>query len=546
MKPKILLTAVLFLSIMFTGMQAQSAGQEISTSKSIALISSAQMAGVANNWQQEFNEANTGIEILFSQTEANAVLSAVNGENSMALVNESELSDQDAGLWKMVVGRSIVIPVVANNNPGIGEYMQQGVTESALQKMLASEDRLVKCFYVADETTSTMLSKFAGKAITETAAIAVPDIQALIQKLKQNPQSTGFATLNSFVDEQTGVWMSGISPLPIDYNANGKLEKIEDIFATPSQLSRGAWIGKYPKALVQCAYVVAGSSELSSLQQEFVRWAITKGQSGIESAGLSTLVQSELAGKLSKLEPVVVAPELPAKGFPVSPYLIVLAGIIVLAVVVFEVVLQRSKKRRAMNLAGAATSRAFNAGTVKVPGGLFFDRSHTWAFREKDGSVRVGLDDFLQKLTGPLTRVLLKDEGETVVKGEPMFTLVQDGKQIVVAAPVSGIIKSLNTELITDAAMINSSPYDEGWIYMVEPSNWSRESVFLRAADTYSEWLNKEFVRLKDFLAKATANASLESHVVLQDGGDVLEHALKSMSPEIWEDFQTNFLDMSN
>ena len=96
----------------------------------------------------------------------------------------------------------------------------------------------------------------------------------------------------------------------------------------------------------------------------------------------------------------------------------------------------------------------------------------------------------------------------------------------------------------TDASLLNSSPHSEGWIYKVEPANWVNEVQFLIMGNPYRLWLKKEFQRLKDFLADTLKTEDAAFEPVLQDGGEVNENILMVLGPEIWEDFQTNFLDV--
>ena len=89
----------------------------------------------------------------------------------------------------------------------------------------------------------------------------------------------------------------------------------------------------------------------------------------------------------------------------------------------------------------ASRLSVFGENSMKFPGGLFFDKSHTWIFMEKNGQVRIGIDDFLQHVTGPITRVKLKKPGDRIVKGEAFMSLIQRGKQLEIQSPVSGIIR---------------------------------------------------------------------------------------------------------
>jgi hypothetical protein len=79
---------------------------------------------------------------------------------------------------------------------------------------------------------------------------------------------------------------------------------------------------------------------------------------------------------------------------------------------------------------------------------------------------------------------------------------------------------------------------------MIEPSNWLREIQFLSMSEKYKTWLTDEFSRLKDFLiATLKINAPENVHVVFQDGGALQDNVLADLGPEVWEDFQTKFMD---
>jgi glycine cleavage system H lipoate-binding protein len=224
--------------------------------------------------------------------------------------------------------------------------------------------------------------------------------------------------------------------------------------------------------------------------------------------------------------------------------LLIFIAFIVLCITA-DAVVQYSRRRKSKAPAFASVStRVFNEAAITAPKGLYFNKTHTWAFMEKNGMVKIGLDDFLLHVTGPLSRVKMKQAGEQIRKGEPALTIVQNGKQLVINAPVSGTVKLQNSQLLEDISLINSSPVHEGWIYAIEPSNWEKESQFLIMADKYKEWLKNEFSRLKDFLAynRQTSNAELVP-VMLQDGGELKDNLLADFGPEVWEDFQNKFIN---
>jgi hypothetical protein len=64
--------------------------------------------------------------------------------------------------------------------------------------------------------------------------------------------------------------------------------------------------------------------------------------------------------------------------------------------------------------------------------------------------------------------------------------------------------------------------------------------------EKYKEWLRNEFSRLRDFVADSMkVNTLAYSRVILQDGGELSDNVLADLGPEVWEDFQTRFIDTS-
>jgi glycine cleavage system H lipoate-binding protein len=165
---------------------------------------------------------------------------------------------------------------------------------------------------------------------------------------------------------------------------------------------------------------------------------------------------------------------------------------------------------------------------------------------EQDGMVKIGIDDFLKHITGSLTGLKMKSSGEKVRKGEKVLTVIRDGKQLNLYSPVSGYIRKQNELLLTSPSKISTMPYTEGWVYQIEPINWVREVSFMFMFDKYKEWLEDEFSRLRDFLAvSANSNTVVYQHIVLQDGGELKDNVLADLGPEVWEDFQSRFIDTS-
>jgi len=182
---------------------------------------------------------------------------------------------------------------------------------------------------------------------------------------------------------------------------------------------------------------------------------------------------------------------------------------------------------------------------LKIPQGIFFNSYHTWTHLDKSGAAKVGLDDFLQRVIGNMSLTTLKNPGESIEKGELLSTIEQDGKALRVYSPISGIILETNPKLSENPQIINTDPYDQGWICQIKPTNWVKDTQTYYLAENATEWSNKEFIRFKDFLSiGAMKKYSAEpSMVMLQDGGEIRENVLSELPDEVWKDFQKEFLN---
>jgi hypothetical protein len=81
---------------------------------------------------------------------------------------------------------------------------------------------------------------------------------------------------------------------------------------------------------------------------------------------------------------------------------------------------------------------------------------------------------------------------------------------------------------------------------MIEPTNWGLEIQYLLIAEKYKEALKDEFQRLKDFFSTLVKTNSHDfAYVTMQDGGELVDNPLAELGPNVWDDFQTKFIDTS-
>ncbi|MFT6734205.1 MAG: glycine cleavage system H protein [Polaribacter sp.] len=105
-----------------------------------------------------------------------------------------------------------------------------------------------------------------------------------------------------------------------------------------------------------------------------------------------------------------------------------------------------------------------------VPSDLKYISSHEWVRLEEDGSVTIGITDHAQELLGDIVYVELPDVDSEVAVEDEMAVVESVKAASDIFAPISGTITAIN-ELLEDAPeTINSSPYDDGWMFKMQPS----------------------------------------------------------------------------
>jgi len=117
--------------------------------------------------------------------------------------------------------------------------------------------------------------------------------------------------------------------------------------------------------------------------------------------------------------------------------------------------------------------------------------SHEWALLEADGNVRVGISHHAQELLGDLVFVELPEVGQEVGKGDECSVVESVKAASDIYSPVTGEIIAINEELEDSPEEINSSPYADGWIFLIKPSEVS-ELDDLLDADGYQSLTEDE------------------------------------------------------
>jgi glycine cleavage system H protein len=102
------------------------------------------------------------------------------------------------------------------------------------------------------------------------------------------------------------------------------------------------------------------------------------------------------------------------------------------------------------------------------PDKLRYTEKHEWIDSK---SKLVGLTFFAQDQLGDIVFVELPQVGKELKKGD-IFAVIESVKSVSDCySPVTGKVVEINDKLADEPALLNSSPYDGGWIMKIEFSD---------------------------------------------------------------------------
>jgi DNA-binding response OmpR family regulator len=170
----------------------------------------------------------------------------------------------------------------------------------------------------------------------------------------------------------------------------------------------------------------------------------------------------------------------------------------------------------------SASKKEFN-----IPSGVFLSNNHTWLNIDINGNVKVGIDDFAQKIIGKIDQLGLPNVGQELNKGDSLFSLKQGTNSVSLASPISGKIIEVNGALSENyAEPIKNRPYEYGWVCIMEAKNLANDLKNLKIGNDALDWYKEEINKYSDLVSSDKAAGI----------GDELLNA------DIWNDLTSKFL----
>jgi len=121
----------------------------------------------------------------------------------------------------------------------------------------------------------------------------------------------------------------------------------------------------------------------------------------------------------------------------------------------------------------------------------YYNEEGVWAKAEGE-RVRIGLSDFLQQSSGDVAFAEVEPEGTELKFGDEVAVIETIKVDIALSSPISGTVVQVNPAMEDAPEAINQDPYGEGWLALIEASDWEAERLKLLDPEAYFEHMRVE------------------------------------------------------
>ena len=117
------------------------------------------------------------------------------------------------------------------------------------------------------------------------------------------------------------------------------------------------------------------------------------------------------------------------------------------------------------------------------PQHLRYTRDHEWLPEPTDGVATVGITAHAAAALGDVVYAQLPEVGAAVTAGSPCGELESTKAISDLYAPVSGEVTEVNQAVVDDPELVNSVPFEDGWLFRVRIDDKAEPGELLSAEE---------------------------------------------------------------
>jgi glycine cleavage system H protein len=119
---------------------------------------------------------------------------------------------------------------------------------------------------------------------------------------------------------------------------------------------------------------------------------------------------------------------------------------------------------------------------METPADLRYSREHEWVRLDGETAV-VGITDFAQDQLGDIVYLSLPEPGALFAQFAKIGEIESVKSVSDLFAPIGGELVEVNQSAVDTPELVNQSPYGDGWLYKLRPSDPAEMDALLSADD---------------------------------------------------------------
>jgi phosphate transport system substrate-binding protein len=276
-------------------------------------------------WAEEFQKLYPKVKVDISAGGAGkGMADALAGVVDIGMVSrEIYPAELEKGAWWLAVTKDAVVPTVNEENPFLADLMAKGVKRETFVdvwitekiktwgEILGTSAREPVHVYTRSDAcgAADTWAAFMGKKQEDLNGVGVYGDPGLTEAVKKDNLGIGFNNIGYAYDSKTLKPLSGIMPLPIDVNGNGKIDPEESCYATRDDIVKAIADGRYPSPPARELNFVSKGLPGREPVREFMAWVLTEGQKFVPEAGYINLTDAKLVEMMARLEGKAAIPK---------------------------------------------------------------------------------------------------------------------------------------------------------------------------------------------------------------------------------------------
>jgi glycine cleavage system H lipoate-binding protein len=164
-----------------------------------------------------------------------------------------------------------------------------------------------------------------------------------------------------------------------------------------------------------------------------------------------------------------------------------------------------------------APNEIYQIKGFNMPINYHYHDGHTWAKKEDGGYIRIGIDDFAQKILGAPEALDLPLMGKELTLGKTGWGYKRKDRHADVLSPVDGVIVEVNNKVREHPAMTKQDPFGKGWLFLIRTPDPKKSVKKLMDYKKSLNWLDEEVQELEKLIEKTAGPLAADGGFIGDD-----------------------------